>query len=98
MFKKFNAGKVGLFVAGLAFGTAGIKSKDAKKVYTGCTAAVLRAKDTVVKTATTVQENAGDILAEAKQINADRAAAEAYVEDEEVAEAEETQTEEAQAE
>ena len=52
----------------------------------------------VVKTATTVQENAGDILAEAKQINADRAAAEAYVEDEEVAEAEETQTEEAQAE
>ena len=25
MFKKFNAGKVGLFVAGLAFGTAGIK-------------------------------------------------------------------------
>ena len=89
MFKKFNAGKVGLFVAGLAFGTAGIKiltSKDAKKVYTGCTAAVLRAKDTVVKTATTVQENA------------DRAAAEAYVEDEEVAEAEETQTEEAQAE
>ena len=83
MFKKFNAGKVGLFVAGLAFGTAGIKiltSKDAKKVYTGCTAAVLRAKDTVVKTAT------------------DRAAAEAYVEDEEVAEAEETQTEEAQAE
>ena len=99
MFKKFNAGKVGLFVAGLAFGTAGIKiltSKDAKKVYTGCT--VLRAKDTVVKTATTVQENAGDILAEAKQINADRAAAEAYVEDEEVAEAEETQIEEAQAE
>ena len=58
----------------------------------------MRAKDTVVKTATTVQENAGDILAEAKQIIADRAAAEAYVEDEEVAEAEETQTEEAQAE
>ena len=101
MFKKFNAGKGGLFVAGLAFGTAGIKiltSKDAKKVYTGCTAAVLRAKDTVVKTATTVQENAGDILAEAKQINADRAAAEAYVEDEEVTETEESQPEEAQAE
>ena len=51
-----------------------------------------------MKTVSTVQENAGDILAEAKQINADRAAAEAYVEDEEVAEAEETQTEEAQAE
>ena len=58
----------------------------------------MRAKDTVVKTATTVQENAGDILADAKQINADRAAAEAYVEDEEATEAEETQAEEAQAE
>ena len=98
---KINWKKVGLFASGTLFGTAGIKvlaSDDAKKVYTGCTAAVLRAQDTVVKTATTVQENAGDILAEAKQINADRAAAEAYVEDEEVAEAEETQTEEAQAE
>ena len=93
--------KTGFFAAGVLFGTAGIKiltSKDAKKVYTGCTAAVLRAKDTVVKTATTVQENAGDILAEAKQINADRAAAEAYVEDEEVTEAAEAQAEEAQAE
>lgn len=68
------------------------------KKFTQDARCVLRAKDTVVKTATTVQENAGDILAEAKQINADRAAAEAYVEDEEVAEAEETQTEEAQAE
>ena len=93
--------KLGLFAAGVLFGTAGIKllsSKDAKKVYTNCTAAVLRAKECVMNTVTTVQENAGDILAEAKQINADRAAAEAYVEDEEVAEAEETQTEEAQAE
>lgn len=44
MFRKFNAGKVGLFVAGLAFGTAGIKiltSKDAKKVYTGCTLSLI---------------------------------------------------------
>ena len=30
MFKNFNAGKVGLFVAGLAFGTAGIKSLQVK--------------------------------------------------------------------
>ena len=99
--QRVNWKKVGLFAAGFAFGTAGVKilsSKDAKKVYTNCTAAVLRAKDSVMKTVNTVQENAGDILAEAKQINADRAAAEAYVEDEEVAEAEETQTEEAQAE
>ena len=46
------------------------------------TAAVLRAKSCVMKTATSVQENAGDILAEAKQINEDRAAeAEAEVVD-----------------
>ena len=46
-------------------------------MYTNCTAAVLRAKDCVMKTATTVQENAEDILAEAKQINEERAAQEA---------------------
>lgn len=42
----------GVFAAGVLFGTAGIKllsSKDAKKVYTNCTAAVLRAKDCVMK-------------------------------------------------
>ena len=53
--------KLGVFAGGVLFGTAGIKvlsSKDAKKVYTGCTAAVLRAKDCVMKTASTVQENA----------------------------------------
>ena len=61
-------------------GTAGVKllsSKDAKKVYTNCTAAVLRAKDCVMKTVTTVQENAEDILAEAQQINEKRAQEEA---------------------
>ena len=65
---------------GVVFGTAGVKllsSKDAKKVYTNCTAAVLRAKDCVMKTATTVQENAEDILAEAQQINEKRAQEEA---------------------
>ena len=69
-----------IFAAGVLFGTAGIKalsSKDAKKLYTNCTAAVLRAKECVMKTATTVQENAEDILAEAKQINEDRATLEA---------------------
>ena len=46
----FKWDKTGLFAAGVLFGTAGIKllsSKDAKKVYTECTAAVLRAKDCV---------------------------------------------------
>lgn len=76
----FKLKKLGIFAGGVLFGTAGIKilsSKDAKKVYTNCTAAVLRAKDCVMKTATTVQENAEDILAEAQQINEERAAQEA---------------------
>ena len=95
MFKKFNAGKVGLFVAGLAFGTAGIKiltSKDAKKVYTNCTAAVLRAKETVMNTVTTVQENAEDIYEGAKQINEERAEAKVAAEFAEEAEAAEEET------
>ncbi len=80
--------KTGIFAAGVLFGTAGIKilsSKDAKKVYTNCTAAALRAKSCVMKTAATIQENAEDIYAEAQQINEERAAAEAAVEDEKAA-------------
>ena len=49
--------KIGCFIGGVLFGTAGVKvlsSKDAKKVYTNCTAAALRAKDCVMKTATVV--------------------------------------------
>ena len=83
MFSDSTLKKIGFFVGGVLFGTAGVKllsSKDAKKVYTNCTAAVLRAKDCVMKTATTVQENAEDIYAGAKQINEEReAAAEAAV-------------------
>ena len=76
--KKIDIKKTGIFAAGVLFGTAGVKvlgSKDAKKVYTNCTAAALRAKDCVMKTATTIQENAEDIYAEAQQINEERAAA-----------------------
>ena len=79
-FKKINKKDTGVFAAGLLFGTAGIKllsSKDAKKLYTNCTAAVLRAKECVLKTATTIQENAEDIYAEAQQINEERAAKDA---------------------
>ena len=71
--------KTGLFAAGVLFGTAGIKllsSKDARKVYTNCTAAVLRAKDCVMTTVDTVQENANDILASAQDLNEERAARE----------------------
>ena len=96
--------KIGLFAGGVLFGTAGIQvlsSKDARKVYTNCTAAVLRAKECVMKTATTVQENAEDILAEAKQINEDRAAEEEIFEEEDLeteVEAEEKAEDEAEVE
>lgn len=84
MFDNFNLKKTGIFAAGVLFGTAGIKilsSKDAKKLYTNCTAAVLRAKDCVMNTATTVQENVEDIYSDAKAINAERAAANETFED-----------------
>ena len=77
--------KTGIFAAGVLFGTAGIKvlsSKDAKKVYTNCTAAALRARDCVMKTAAVIQENAEDIYAEAQQIIEECAVAETAVEDE----------------
>ena len=72
--------KIGLFAAGVLFGTAGLKllgSKDAKKVYAQTTAAALRAKDCVMTTVTAVREGADDIYAEAKSINERRAQAEA---------------------
>ena len=77
---------IGLFSAGVLFGTAGLKilgSKDAKKVYAHTTAAVLRAKDCVMKAVTTVREGAEDIYADAKDINEARLAAQeaAVVED-----------------
>lgn len=67
--------KAGLFLGGVLFGTAGVKilgSSDAKKFYINCLAAGLRAKDCVMTTATNIQENAEDILAEAQEINAQR--------------------------
>ena len=80
--QRVNWKKVGLFAAGFAFGTAGVKilsSKDAKKVYTNCTAAVLRAKDSVMKTVTKVKENCEDIYEDAVDINEAR-----YKKDEEL--------------
>ena len=76
--------KAALFAGGVLFGTAGVKilgSKDAKKAYVQATAAVLRAKDCVMDTVTTVQENAEDVLAEAKEINEKRQEEEIYDEE-----------------
>lgn len=84
--------KLGLFAAGVLFGTAGIKllgSKDAKKVYAHTTAAALRAEEGVMKTVTAVREGAEDVYADAKAINERRTEAEA---------AEDTSAEESKAE
>ena len=82
---------IGLFAAGVLFGTAGMKvlgSSDAKKCYINCLAACLRAKECVMNTATNIQENAEDILAEAKEINRQRAEAENVVFEDESEDAE----------
>ena len=71
-----NWTKLGIFASGVLFGTAGVKvltSKDAKKAYTQTTAAVLRAKECVMTTATNMREGAEHILADAKAINEQRA-------------------------
>ena len=65
-------------------GTAGIKllsSKDAKKAYTHTTAAILGGLASGMTTVTTIKENADDILADAKEINEQRAAKEESIED-----------------
>ena len=90
--------KSALFVGGLLFGTAGLsilKSKDAKRLYAESAAAVLRAKEEIMTGVTAVRETAGDILAEANDINdkrAEDAAAKA------IADESETETAEAEAE
>lgn len=73
-----------LFAGGILFGSAGLKllsSRDAKNAYTHVTAAALRVKESAMKTVTTVQENAADILASAKDLNARRTCADAEIED-----------------
>lgn len=79
-----NMKKLGSFAAGVLFGTAGLKilgSDDAKKVYAHTTAAVLRAKDCVMKAVTNVREGAQDVYADAQDINETRAQKDAVIED-----------------
>lgn len=79
-------GKIALFAGGTLFGSAGLKllaSKDARKVYTHVTAAVLRCKDQVMRDVESVQEGCSDVLADAKAINEAKTVKEeaAYIED-----------------
>ncbi len=73
-------GKLGIFALGTLFGLEGIKllsSKDAKKVYTHCTAGVLRGKDNVLDQVTILRENCSDIYEDAKAINEEKYAKQA---------------------
>ena len=82
-----------LFVGGVLFGSLGFKllgSREARKVYVHTAAAAIRAKDSVMTDVTRVREGCGDIVADAKQLNekklaAQRAKAE-IIEDESAAE------------
>ena len=96
---KCNIAKLGLFAGGVLFGTAGLKilgSREAKNVYTHTTAAVLRAKEGIMTAVTSVKENAGDILADAKELNEQRAAEAEAETVEDCSEAEESVEESAQ--
>ena len=74
----FDTKKLALFLGGVVFGSAGFKgccpARMPKRSYTQTTAAVLRMKDCTMQTVNKVQEEAGDILADAKAINESRAA------------------------
>ncbi len=68
--------KAGILAGGALLGSYGVKilsSKTMKAGYTHTAAAVLRMKDEVVKDFTTLKENCDDIVADAKEINEDRA-------------------------
>ena len=67
-----------VFAAGGALfvtaGVAALTSKCAKKIYTDCTALVLRGRDKVMETQATLKENCQDIYEDAQIINKEKAA------------------------
>ena len=70
--------KIAYFVGGLVAGTLGTKvaaSKCCKKAYVGATALGLRVKDGIMDTVDCVQAGVDDVIAEAKELNAEKAAA-----------------------
>ena len=78
------------FMGGLLVGTVGLKilgSRDAKRGYAHVAAALLRAKDEVMRQVTAVREAYGDVIAEAREINEKRAQTEDVVVEDDVKEA-----------
>ena len=75
--------KIGLFLGGVFFGTAGVKilsSRDAKKIYTKSAAVVLRVSECILIKKTKIIENADDIVSEAMEMNRQRAGEEEFIE------------------
>ncbi|MCH3972726.1 MAG: DUF6110 family protein [Oscillospiraceae bacterium] len=65
-------GKIKLVVGGALLSTLGyqiLRSRDAKKVYSFVTAAVLREKEAIMTELTDIKEDCGDIFADAKARN-----------------------------
>lgn len=63
--------KSGLFLGGVAFGTAGLKllsSKDAKKMYSKAIAKGYKVKDEINSTVSNVKQHADDVMIDAKHI------------------------------
>lgn len=76
--------KIGLFVGGALFGSVGVgllTGRDAKRVYAHVTAAAMRAKELVMRKLSSAQAQCGDILADAKEINAQREAQVVHIAD-----------------
>ena len=72
----------GYVAGGVLFGTAGVKllgSRDAKRGYAHVAAALMRAKDEVMKQVTAVRESYADVMADALDINAERARKETVI-------------------
>ena len=82
MFRLGFKREYGIFAGGVLFGTAGLKllgSRDAKRGYAHVAAALMRAKDEVMKQVTAVRESYADVMADARDINAKRAKEEAVI-------------------
>lgn len=75
MFSLGNKRDAAIFVGGVLCGTVGLKllkSRDVRKGLVHIAAAMLRAKDEVMKDVTLFRENYADIIADAHELNAAR--------------------------
>ena len=82
MFRFGMKREYGIFAGGVLLGTVGLKllsSRDAKRGYAHVAAALMRAKDEVMKQVTAVRESYADVMADARDINEKRGKDEAVI-------------------